>query len=71
MDYAESFLSILFAFGGFNQANYVMGEVNNPRRRHKWPAFSSVTIVSLLYILVDIAYFIVAPAGDYRPSPAT
>lgn len=62
--YAESFLSILFAFGGFNQANYVMGEVDDPRRRYKWPAFSAVAIVSVLYLLVNISFFIVVPAAD-------
>ncbi|KAG8528529.1 uncharacterized protein KY384_007447 [Bacidia gigantensis] len=31
--YAESFLSILFAYGGFNQANYVMAEVENPKKK--------------------------------------
>jgi amino acid transporter len=59
--YAESFLAILFAWGGFNQANYVMGEVDDPRKRYKWPAFSAVAIVSILYILVNVAYFIVVP----------
>ena len=44
--YAESFLAILFAFGGLNQANYVIGEVDDPRKRYKWPAFSAVVIVS-------------------------
>jgi amino acid transporter len=63
--YAEGFLAILFAFGGLNQANYVMGEIDDPRRRYKWPAFSAVAIVSLLYILVNISYFIVVPAADF------
>ena len=31
--FAESFLAILFAFGGFNQANYVMSEIDNPRKK--------------------------------------
>ena len=31
--FADSFLAILFAFGGFNQANYVMSEVDNPRKK--------------------------------------
>lgn len=35
--YAESFLSILFAYGGFNQANYVMAEVDNPRKKVRNP----------------------------------
>jgi len=64
--YAESFLSILFAFGGFNQANYVIGEVDDPRRRYKWYAFSAVGIVSLFYILVNVSYFIVVPVNDFK-----
>lgn len=63
--YAESFLAILFAWGGFNQANYVMGEIDDPRRRYKWPAFSAVGIVSTLYLLVNVAYFVVVPAKDF------
>jgi len=59
--YAEAFLSVIYAFSGFNQANYVIGEVDDPRRRYKWPAFSAVAIVSVLYILVNLAYFIVVP----------
>ena len=31
--FAESFLAILFAYGGFNQANYVMSEIDNPRKK--------------------------------------
>lgn len=64
--YAESFLSILFAYGGFNQANYVMGEIDDPRKRYKWPAFSAVALVSILYLLVNVAYFIVVPAGSFE-----
>ena len=59
--YAEAFLAIIFAFGGFNQANYVIGEVDDPRRRYKWPAFSAVVIVSVLYLLVNGAYFVAVP----------
>jgi amino acid transporter len=69
--YAEAFLSILFAFGGFNQANYVMGEVDDPRRRYKWPAFFAVVIVSTLYLLVNIAYFVVVPAEDFNETAIT
>lgn len=59
--YAEAFLAIIFAFGGLNQANYVIGEVDNPRRRYKWPAFSAVVIVSVLYLIVNGAYFAAVP----------
>ena len=33
--FAESFLSVLFAYGGFNQANYVRCEGDKPRRQLK------------------------------------
>lgn len=65
--YAESFLAILFAFGGLNQANYVIGEVDDPRKRYKWPAFSAVVIVSILYLLCNWAYFIVVPTALFIP----
>jgi hypothetical protein len=66
--YAESFLAIIFAFGGFNQANYVIGEVDDPRRRYKWPALSAVVIVSVLYLLVNTAYFVVVPTAEFSPA---
>ena len=31
--FADSFLAIIFAFGGFNQANYVLCEVDNPKKK--------------------------------------
>ena len=31
--YADSFLAVIFAYGGFNQANYVMAEIDDPRKK--------------------------------------
>ncbi|MCJ1460573.1 hypothetical protein MMC28_010955 [Mycoblastus sanguinarius] len=62
--FAESFLAILFAFGGFNQANYVMSEIDNPIRGYKWPAFLAVAWICILYMLVNIEYFIVVPVEE-------
>lgn len=45
-----------FAYGGLNQANYVLSEIDNPRRNYKWPAFSAVAGVSVLYMAVNIVY---------------
>lgn len=47
-----------------------MGEVDDPRRRYKWPAFTAVAIVSVLYLLVNVAYFIVVPEADFDNSSA-
>lgn len=34
----------------------VLSEIDNPRKKYKWPAFFAVAGVCTLYILVNIAY---------------
>lgn len=60
--YAQAYLGVVFAYGGFNQANYVLGEIRQPRRIFKKATFSAVGTVCVLYMLVNIAYMIVVPA---------
>ena len=70
--YPAAFLSILFTYGGFNQANYVsslcyrnsvadeklqvLGEIKKPVRIFRGAALWSVAIVSILYLMVSVAY---------------
>lgn len=54
--YAEAFLAVLFAYGGFNQVTYVLGEVDNPRKKFKPTTLCTVLAVGVLYILVNLAY---------------
>ncbi|OAL26972.1 hypothetical protein AYO22_03916 [Fonsecaea multimorphosa] len=61
--YAEAFLGIIFAIGGFNQANYVLGDIDDPRKKFKHTAITTVSIVSILYILINISYMLVVPAS--------
>ncbi|KAK5076215.1 hypothetical protein LTR51_001895 [Lithohypha guttulata] len=70
--YAEAFLAVLFAFGGFNQATYVLGEIDHPRRKLKPTTVLTVLGVSILYILVNLAYMMVVPANDqFEPGSDT
>ncbi|KAK3681808.1 amino acid permease-domain-containing protein [Podospora appendiculata] len=62
--YAASFLSIIFAYSGFEQANYVLGEVATPRRTFPRAAISGMALVSVLYMLVNICYMVVVPAYE-------
>ncbi|KIW96185.1 uncharacterized protein Z519_03252 [Cladophialophora bantiana CBS 173.52] len=61
--YAEAFLAIIFAIGGFNQANYVLGDIDDPRKKFKHTAVTTVSIVSILYILINISYMLVVPTS--------
>ncbi|KAK3395061.1 amino acid permease-domain-containing protein [Podospora didyma] len=61
--YAAALLSIIFAFSGFDQANYVLGEIKSPRKT-RFPRATTFTmvLVSVLYIVVNICYMVVVSA---------
>ncbi|KAM5350606.1 hypothetical protein ACJ41O_007111 [Fusarium nematophilum] len=59
--YAHAFLAIIFSFSGFEQPNYVMGEISRPRRKHPIAMILGVGTVILLYMAVNISYMVVVP----------
>ncbi|KAF4983945.1 hypothetical protein FZEAL_770 [Fusarium zealandicum] len=59
--YAHAFLAIVFSFSGFEQPNYVMGEISRPRRKHPVAMILGVSTVVLLYMAVNISYMVVVP----------
>ncbi|KAI9858088.1 MAG: hypothetical protein M1813_007900 [Trichoglossum hirsutum] len=54
--YAVALLQITYSYRGWENANYVLGEVRNPRRTLKRSAPLAVGTVSVLYILAIISY---------------
>ncbi|KAH6991863.1 amino acid permease-domain-containing protein [Fusarium venenatum] len=64
--HAQAFLSIIFAFSGFNQPNYVLGEIKHPRRTYPRSMWWGVSLVSILYMAVNICYMIVVPKEDQQ-----
>ncbi|RMJ14424.1 hypothetical protein BHE90_001623 [Fusarium euwallaceae] len=59
-----AFLSIIFAFSGFDQPNYVLGEIKNPRKTYPRSMWWGVGLVSALYMAVNICYMIIVPTDD-------
>ncbi|KAJ7285797.1 L-methionine transporter [Mycena rebaudengoi] len=57
--YALAFYSGLWAFDGWDQANYVGGEIQNPEKNIPRAIHSSMSIVTLLFLLANLAYFVV------------
>lgn len=55
--YSNAILSIIYTLSGWESANYVLSEVRNPRRTLAIAAPLAVGIVTLLYMLANIAYF--------------
>ncbi|KAK0627976.1 amino acid permease-domain-containing protein [Immersiella caudata] len=64
--YAKAFLSIIFAFSGFDQVNYVLGEVARPRRTFPRAAFIAMGLISVLYMAVNVSYMAVVTAYEQQ-----
>ncbi|EPT06173.1 hypothetical protein FOMPIDRAFT_124911 [Fomitopsis schrenkii] len=57
--YALALYSGLWAFDGWDQANYVGGEMKNAEKNIPRAIHSSMIIVTLLFLLANLAYFVV------------
>src|SRR5438046_10476682 len=47
---------VLFTYGGWNDAAYISAEVRNPERNMVRALLVSIVVVTLLYVLVNVAY---------------
>ncbi|TQS31445.1 hypothetical protein Golomagni_08268, partial [Golovinomyces magnicellulatus] len=56
-DLANALISIVFAYNGYQNAFNVVNEIKNPIPSIKRYGFVSVLIVSILYLLCNVAYF--------------
>ncbi|OAA40402.1 Amino acid/polyamine transporter I [Beauveria brongniartii RCEF 3172] len=66
--YVNALLSITYTFSGWESANYVLSEVRNPRRTLAIAAPLAVGIVTVLYMLANIAYFAAVSKLDLETS---
>ncbi|KAI0331152.1 amino acid transporter [Cubamyces sp. BRFM 1775] len=57
--YALALYSGLWAFDGWDQANYVGGEMKNPEKNIPRAIHSSMALVMVLFVLANVAYFAV------------
>lgn len=57
--YSLALYSGLWAFDGWDQANYVAGEMKNPGRDIPRAIHSSMAIVMTLFLLANVSYFVV------------
>ncbi|KAH7057266.1 amino acid permease-domain-containing protein [Macrophomina phaseolina] len=62
--YAEGFLAVIFAYTGFSQSNYVLSEIDQPRKKFRKGVLTAVVTMCILYMLVNVAYLIVVDKND-------
>ncbi|OZJ06415.1 hypothetical protein BZG36_00542 [Bifiguratus adelaidae] len=62
-EYALALYSGLWAYDGWNNLNYVSGEMKNPHRDLPRVILFGIPIVIVLYLLANVAYYVVLPAS--------
>jgi len=59
-----AFVSVFWAFDGWNNINYVAGEIKNPKRDLKFALIMGTLGITLLYFFTNIIYFLALPVGE-------
>ncbi|KAJ1734838.1 methionine permease [Coemansia biformis] len=59
--YASALTKVFWAYDGFTNLVYSLGELRRPDRNLPWSIGGSVVIVGFLYIMANAAFFIVVP----------
>jgi amino acid transporter len=66
--YATAILRIVYSYKGWENANYVLGELRNPRKTLAVAAPLAVGGVTILYVLANVAYFAAIPKSELAKS---
>ncbi|KAJ2686150.1 methionine permease [Coemansia sp. RSA 1285] len=59
--YASALTKVFWAYDGFTNLVYSLGELRKPERNLPWSIGGSVAIVGFLYIMANVAFFVVVP----------
>ncbi|XP_047603001.1 b(0,+)-type amino acid transporter 1-like isoform X2 [Lutra lutra] len=65
-----AFYQGLWSFDGWNNVNYVMEELKNPKQNLVWALLIAIPLVTSLYLLVNISYLLVLSSNEILSSNA-
>jgi APA family basic amino acid/polyamine antiporter len=61
-----AFVSVFWAFDGWNNINYVAGEIKDPKRNLKFALIMGTLGTTLLYFFTNIVYFFALPLDEMK-----
>ncbi|RJE25471.1 Amino acid permease [Aspergillus sclerotialis] len=64
-------LNAIFAFQGYDNVNTVLSEVKNPTRTLRIALPTAMALITVLYILANVAYFAAVPKAEFLHSDVT
>lgn len=62
--FGVSLIAVSWAFDGWNNINYVAGEIKNPKRNLPFSLVAGTLIITVLYGLVNYVYLYALPIGE-------
>ncbi|KAK9777965.1 putative High-affinity methionine permease [Seiridium cardinale] len=66
--YAQALLRVIYSYKGWENANYVIGELRHPRKTLAVAAPIAIGGVTILYVLANVAYFAAISKEDLATS---
>lgn len=57
-------VAVNWAFDGWNNVNFVSGEIKNPRRNLPLALITGTLSITVLYVLINMVYFYALPIGE-------
>jgi APA family basic amino acid/polyamine antiporter len=54
--FGAALIPVLFAYGGWQTANYLAEEMRDPRRHLPWSLVAGTVVVVAIYLLINVAY---------------
>lgn len=62
--FGVAIIAVSWAFDGWNNINFIAGEIKNPQRNLPRSLFLGTLIITVMYLLVNIVYFRALPVQD-------
>jgi APA family basic amino acid/polyamine antiporter len=69
-DFGLAMIFVLLTYGGWNEAAYIAGEVRDPRRNMVRILIGAIALITLLYLVVNLAYLRALGIDGMRGSKA-
>ncbi|KAL2212999.1 amino acid transporter [Sarocladium strictum] len=66
--YSNALLNVIYSYKGWENANYVVSELKNPRKTLAIATPIAIGGVTILYLLANVAYFAAIPKSDLATS---